>query len=152
VAQFLACELSWPLFANDVVRNEVREDQLQPELDQQEYTDRMVTRVKSLARKNQNFVYDASSDRHWDKLLQNFEPDQYRFAVISFDLSGTFYRELLQAKNYNLSEAQITGYITDHEIFLQRTDVPIIHQITDINFGQRLTNSLQAVQHFLDTL
>jgi hypothetical protein len=150
VAQFLACELGWPLFANDVVRNEVREDQLQPELDQQEYADRVVTRIKDLASRNQSLIYDASNDRHWDKLLQNFEPDQYRFAVISFDLSEGFYRELLQAKNYALSETQTTQYIADHNAFLERTDIPIIHRITDENFAKRLDTSLQAVQTFLD--
>jgi hypothetical protein len=149
VAQYLSCALGCPSLANDVIRNEVREDQLSNQLDQDEYFARVTERIHTLVEHRQNFIHDASSDRLWDKFVSNFGSDQYRLGIISFDLSPAFYRRLIAAKQYPLTEADIDRYLADHQTFMERTDTPIILRITDDTFATRLTDSVRAVNNFL---
>lgn len=106
-------------------------------------------RIQDLITRKQSFIHDASNDRLWDTFCGNFEPGQYRLGIISFDLSPAFYRKLIAAKQYPLTEADIDRYLADHQTFMNRTDTPIIWRITDDTFSTRLTDSLQAVNSFL---
>jgi hypothetical protein len=148
VAQYLACEFGWPLLSNDVVRNEVREDTLSTELDIPEYHKRLYARLEGLIVRNQSFIHDGSNDRRWEKFTPFFEGGPYRIGVISFDLSPDFYRRLIKAKQYPLTEEQIDGYLADHARFLEKHSDAIICRITDELFPRRLQTGLDAANLF----
>ena len=150
VAQYLACELGWPIISNDVIRNEVREDMLSNELDIPEYHRRLYARLEGLIARGQDSIHDGSNDRRFEKFVPYFVDSPYRVGVISFDLSPEFYRRLIKAKQYPLSEAQIDGYIADHANFLEKHSDAIICRITDQVFPKRLETALAAVKIFID--
>ena len=150
IAQYLSCQLGWPRLENDVIRKEVREDQLSPALDTEEYNRRAVARIKELVQARQNFIYDASQDRGWQTFMHNFEPDAYQFGVISIDLSPSFYKKLIQAKEYPLTDQETERYLAEHQQFLDRFSDAIICHITDENFLHRLNVAWQAVRQFID--
>lgn len=150
MAHHLSTAFGWPILCNDVVRSEVKEDTLQPQLDRELYNARVVERIKELAIRPANLVYDASQDRGWERYLANFggEPP-YRFGVISFDLSREFYVRLLQAKQYDSTLTQADKLLADHTEFLQKHADTVICTITDANFSDRLQLAETAVRNFI---
>jgi len=150
VAHYLSCEFGLPVLTNDVVRSEVREDYPSGEFNQEEYTRRVIARIKKFAADNKTFIYDASNDRHWLKFLDNFEsPDSYEFAVISFDLSEKFYKKLLKAKGYTDIYELADRYLADHKKFLKEHSDVVACTITDESFPQRLETAREAVYQFV---
>jgi predicted kinase len=150
VAQYLACEFGWPLLANDVIRNEVREDTMSAELDIPEYHKRLYARLEGLIVRGQSFVHDGSQDRRWEKVAPFFDDSPYRVGVISFDLSPEFYRKLIKTKHYPLTDEQIHGYLADHASFLEKHSDTIICRITNETFARRLPEALAATRRFID--
>lgn len=148
VAQYLSCELGWPIMSNDVIRNEVREDTLSGELDIPEYHRRLYARLEKLIAGRQSFIHDGSNDRRFEKFMPFFEGTPYKIGVVSFDLSPEFYRRLIRAKHYPLSEEQIDGYLADHAGFLEKHSDATICRITDETFSKRLEMALAAVKAF----
>lgn len=150
VAQYLSCEFGLPVFSNDIIRNEVREDTMKSELDIPTYRERWYPRLARLIARGQSFIHDSSNDRRWEEFMAYFNNTPYRIPVVSFDLSPEFYRRLIKTKEYPLTEEQIDGYLADHARFLEKHSDVVICRITDETFPKRLETALTATRSFID--
>lgn len=150
VAHHLSITFGWPILSNDAIRSEVIEDTLQPELDVDLYRTRAVARIKALADRPDNLIYDASHDRHWGSYLSNFADDPpYNFGVISYDLSREFYVQLLRTTRYKSTLPRVDELLADHTGFVRDHEDTIICTITDENFQNRLHVAEDAVRTFI---
>jgi len=149
IAQYLSCELGWPILGNDPIRNEIKEDLLQNTFDRAEMDKRAVERLARLIGRGQNFIFDSSSDRRWLDFLDNFNDHPYHIGVISIDLSPEFYSQIIEAKQYALDKTAQQTYLRHHEDFLGKYPETVICHITDQTFRDRLALSLQAVETFI---
>ncbi len=146
VAHYLSINLNLPIFSNDSIRTEVREDK--SELDEDVYNQRRDERLKHLLKTGHSFIYEASVDRKWPSLKKELEENGYRFFIISFDLSTKFIEHLYDTKGYGNREF-LPGWINDHRNFLEdyRADVGLM--IDNSTYPERLKKSLAGAKQQL---
>ena len=149
IAYYLSWNLGFPIFNNDAIRTEVREDALSLKLDGDLFVRRRDTRLKQLINTSRDFVLDASIDRSWPKLKEMLEKQEYQWLIINFDLSLDFLRKLYKAKDYK-ELALLEKCFAEHKNFLHDYGEAINYTINDENFANRLENSLEAVKEFVN--
>jgi len=150
VAHYISMAFGWPLFSNDAVRHEVMEDTRNPILDIKLLDQRIAERAKLITQKQRSFIYDASQDRHWDRLIALFvKTPPYTFGIISFDLSRGFYEEILRAKQYDSTLLRVDKLLASHNEFVRKHKDSIICSITDAMFQDRLVIAEEAVRKFI---
>lgn len=147
VAHYISMAFGWPLFSNDAVRHEVMEDTLNPILDIKLLDERINEYAKLITQGPQSFVYDASQDRHWDRLVSLFGKT-HQIGVISYDLTRDFYEKILQAKQYDSTLLRAEKLLASHDAFVREYKEVIICSITDAMFPDRLTIAEEAVRKF----
>ena len=147
VAFYLSQQLNMPIFSNDAIRTEVREDTLKLELDIPKYLQRRDQRKRTLIAGKTSFIYEASIDRSWAELKAELAQDGYRWLVISFDLSFEFWQQICQAKGYKgVGREQLDKWFKDHQNFRAEFGSDVGLEINDANFLRRMSLALEAVQ------
>lgn len=146
VAYYLSCNLMLPIFSNDAIRLEVREDMGQMDIDA--YIKRREQRLDSLITQKKSFIYDASVDRRWSELKESLGKQGYRIFVISFDVNEEFILKLYKSKGYTDLE-HLQRWQNEHAKFLEEYSADISLHITEAEYKDRLDLSLQAAQAFL---
>lgn len=144
IANYLSYKLNLPVFNNDAVRNEVIEDL--GSLDAKVYEGRRDERVKEILKNKTSFIYDASIDRVWKELKQWLQKSNYKWFIISLDLSKNFLIELYKNKGYGESLTRIDNLILEHQQFVNENTEEINLSINDNNFKKRLGLSYSAIK------
>ena len=146
IAHHLGWNLGLPLFTNDTLRTEVKEDLL--EFNQQEYEQRRDDRSIALMDGGKPFIYDASVDRAWGTHAERLRERGYEFFIISLDLSQELLGEIYEAKGYE-EFAQLSERQPEHDAFLQTYSHLVGLHIGDSEFPRRLELSLDAVRTWI---
>jgi predicted kinase len=142
IAHHLSWKLGLPVFSNDILRTEVREDLLR--FDQDEYVRRRNERSQELITSGRSFIYDASIDREWPRLSEWLQTKNYQHFIISLDLSRELLNKLYEAKGYAEGH-RLEELMSQHESFLADYGGLVGAHVTDANFDRRLEVSLAAV-------
>ena len=152
IASYLSWNLNLPVFNNDAIRSEVQEDLLQtPEnIDPQVYEERKNSRLTEIFKSKKNFIYDISVDRAWLQLKEMLISQNYKWFLISNNLSEEFLLRLYGAKGYTETNRLKNEWIPHHEAFLKQYARDIGLNIDDDNFMDRLNLSLEAVKKFIN--
>lgn len=143
VAIYLSINLNLPIFSNDAIRTEVREDA--GYLDEARYAKLRVERLKKLLASKQSFIYESSVDRKWPELKKQLIDSDYGFFIISLDLGKDFIRKLYDAKGYG-NHKHLDGWIQDHDNFLKRFPEDIGLSIKESDYPERLQKVLASVR------
>jgi hypothetical protein len=150
VANYLSGKLNLPVLNNDSIRTEVIEDL--GEFNEKEYIKRRDERAKSIIKNGVSFIYDASVDREWDLGYQWLKEADYKWFVISFDLSENFLIKLYKAKKYHESLTRLEQLITDHQKFIVKHKTEVGVHISDAQFIDRMEVAYQAAKEFIGRL
>ncbi len=148
IANYLSYKLNLPIFNNDAIRTEVIEDF--SIFNKDEYLNRRNARGKEIIGNGKSFIYDASVDREWKQLKEWLDEANYKYFIISLDLSPDFLKKLYAAKQYNESLERIDQIISDHENFIKNHSDKIALHIDDSTFYDRLEMSYRAAKQFFN--
>lgn len=149
IANHLSWNLNVPVFSNDVLRSESKEDN--GSFDVKKYEQLRDERLDQLAERNVSFIYDASVDRQAAQVAKWLADNEYESFVISLDLDRPFIEKLYAAKDYTQLDL-LDDWFEQHEAFLKEySDVPDVH-ITADDFPQRLEISLKSAKAWIDSL
>jgi len=147
IAHHLSGNLGLPVFNNDTIRTEVKEDLRR--FDQVAYERIRDERADVLIDSGKPFIYDASIDRFWRTYSTKLKDAGYEIFIISLDLSRQLLNEIYEAKGYT-EYAQLDGYEVDHATFLANYGSLVNLHIDDAAFSDRLELSLQAAREWID--
>jgi predicted kinase len=149
IATYLSWNLNLPIFNNDVLRSEYKEDN--GTFDVAAYENLRDDRLDELAAKGVSFIYDASVDRQAARIAQWLDDNGYESFVISLDLDKDFIESLYDAKEYAQLDL-LDEWYEHHEAFLKEyPEVPDVH-ITSKEFPKRLQISLDAAAVWIESL
>ena len=146
IANHLSWNLGLPIFNNDTIRTEVKEDLLK--FDQKEYEKRRDERAINLMDSRKSFIYDASVDRMWETHSKRLEKRGYEVFIISLDLSESLLDNIYRAKGYT-EFAQLGLRQPEHDKFLEEFGHLVNLHIDDEGFPRRLELSLGAVKAWI---
>lgn len=164
VAFYLSGKFGLPIFSNDQLRYEVKEDMLINELilpedlaakginvpeALAEFERRLTQRVDELLSTKRPIVLDGSVDRRWEERKSQLKKHGYDWFLINMELSRQFLEWLFSATGRSSSIPQLDRYIKDHQEFLEKYDSEINLEITDNTFKDRLILSEQALKGFI---
>ncbi|HMM62331.1 MAG TPA: hypothetical protein PKC86_02105 [Candidatus Saccharibacteria bacterium] len=146
IANHLSWNLGIPIFNNDTLRTEVKEDLLK--FDQKEYKKRRDERAINLMDSGKSFIYDASVDRMWETHHRRLEGRGYEVFIISLNLSESLLSGIYKAKNYT-EFAHLDLRQPEHDKFLEEFGHLVNLHIDDEGFPRRLELSLGAVKAWI---
>lgn len=167
IASFLSGSFGLPIFSNDTLRHEVKEDMLvnnlvlKDDLLQRginapvalaEYERRLKERHSELLSTGRSIIFDGSVDRTWRGRRQRLEDHGYLHYMISVELSKAFLENLYSATGRASSIAQLDRYFAQHRLFLEEYDDDVSLQITDENFRDRLNVAANGLREFLQRI
>ncbi len=147
IAYYLSWNLNLPIFNNDAIRSEIVEDVAI--FKDEEYIKRRDNRLDEIIKNGLSFIYDASIDREWSRLRQIVENHDYKFFIISLDLSKEFLASLYKIKGYHETLARIENLVLDHQNFLKQYPEAVGLNISEDQFNNRLELSLKSVKKWL---
>lgn len=147
ITHHLSMNLDLPVFNNDAIRSEVIEDK--GIFDEVEHIKRRDARFEALIKTGKSFILDASVDREWNRVKNFLTEYEYKWFVISLDISKDLLSHLYKIKNYDETNKSIDKFIADHENFIIKNDTEINLHITDNTFPERLNISLESVKKWL---
>jgi len=147
ISNYLSTKLNLPVFNNDALRTEVLEDL--GKFDSQEHLKRRNKRLKETVKSGISFICDVSIDREWPTLRDLLKQNNYRWFIISLDLSKSFLVELYKIKGYGESLVELDKFLLDHNIFLKNYSDEISLHITDIDFNNRCETSYRKLKKLI---
>lgn len=150
ISNYLSTKLNLPIFNNDAIRTEVLEDL--KIFDSEEYTSRRNSRLKEVLESGISFICDVSVDREWSKIKEQLLANNYRWYIISLDLSKELLVKLYQVKGYNESLKIIDKLINEHNIFLEENIGDINLHLTDNDFKNRCQIGYKKTSEWINNL
>ena len=147
ISNYLSTKLNLPIFNNDAIRSEVIEDLWM--LDNQEHIRRRDLRLNEIIKSGISFICDLSIDRHWNLFKKQLTDNNYKFYIISIDLSKELLIKLYNRKGYTESLISIDKFIEDHKMFLEKYSHEINLHIQDENFKNRCELSYNQLNDWL---
>jgi hypothetical protein len=148
IAYYLSQRFNLPILNNDAIRTEVIEDYL--ELNQDEFEKRRNIRGNQLLQSGDSFIFDTSIDRGWKELKDYLNRYDYKYFIISLDLTKDLLTKLYQAKGYTDSLLRLDQLILDHDKFVEEYANEVQVHITDQDFKDRLEISAQELSKWLE--
>jgi len=148
IANYLSVKLNLPVFNNDAIRTEVTEDL--GKFDAAEHIKRRDKRLKEITKNGISFICDLSVDREWGMLKKLLVKNNYRWFIISLDLSKQFLVKLYKVKGYNESLNVLDKFWSDHDNFIKNNDNEIGLHITDVDFKNRCEISFKKIRKVLN--
>lgn len=148
--------LNLPVFSNDQLRYEIREDLgvnsiLKPEALSM-YDKRVKEMRNNILASGTSFIYDCSVDRKWPELKEELKQYGYKWFVISLDFSKSFMTKLYESTGRLNAIEELDIYNKHHQDFIKEYDDDIFLHLTDENFAKRVQICLAAVETFVNKL
>ena len=131
------------------MRREAQEDAIGQTPNSDRYLKLRDARAEACLKLGNSFIYDASIDRTWTGKKSLLEQYDYRWFIISLDLSAGLLDQIAKAVGSHESTEDKARWYQDHQDFLlkHRSEIKLV--ITDQNFAERTTVALDAVRTFL---
>lgn len=153
IAFYLSQNFDLPIFNNDNLRFEVREDLLADSINiphvLKEYNRRFAERHKQILDRGRPIIFDGSVDRQWRQLKQQLIDAGYEYFMIDMELSEDFQRNLFAKTGRHKAIDELKHYMAQHRDFLRHYEPDISLKITDETFARRLKLSAAGLQEFL---
>lgn len=147
IAHYLSCKFSLPILSNDVIRTEVIEDL--GFLNQEEYERRRDFLLREMMQGGLAFIYDASVDREWEGAEKQLKEFNYRWFIVSLDLSGSFLEKLCAIKGYHETANRIGRLVEEHIAFLEKCGDEVTVSISDETFKDRMELCHRGLERWL---
>jgi len=145
LANYLSINLNLPILNADNIRSEVIEDLWY--LYEDKFIEKLKNRFINLLKEGNSFVLDASVDRTWDEVKYLLKSYEYKYYIISFDISKKLLEKLYKNKWYVNFLPDTDRYIREHKEFLTKYNSDVFMKITDDNYLDRFN----IVLNFLKT-
>jgi hypothetical protein len=167
IAFYLSGKFDLPMFSNDTLRYEVKEDMLVDRLvlpedllqrginapaALAEYERRLKERHLELLSTGRSIIFDGSVDRTWTERKQRLIDHGYTYYLISIELSRPFLEALFSATGRASSIAELDHYFEHHERWLELYAGDVDLEITDANFRNRREVAADGLSGFLERL
>jgi len=145
IANYVSINFGIPILNNDFLRAEVVENLWY--FDEKEHKNRFWARLDLALSKNDILIWDFSVDRKWDELKEKLIEKDFKFFIISFDLSRKFIESLYRNKKYDIYFDWLEKYLLEHEKFVQTYKEDIWFVINEENYWERLKLSLKEIEN-----
>jgi predicted kinase len=157
IAFYLSGTFGLPMFNNDQLRFEVKEDLLADNINRPdalaEFEKRLTERVDKILSTKRPVILDGSVDRRWEERKAQLDKHGYKHFLINMELSPQFIENLwIKTGRRELIDKYLYPYIADHQNFLEHWHKEINVEINDDNFKDRNQLSALALQNFIDNL
>lgn len=136
ITNYISTDLWLPIFNTDAIRSEVCEDLWA--FDEIEAKERMRKRLNMIIQKWISFICDASVDRTWEQLKTILIKNNYKYFIISIDLSKDTLFKFYKAKSYNEALIRIDKTVEEHNNFLKICWDDVNLHINEENYSKRL--------------
>jgi len=157
VAFYLSGKFGLPMFNNDQLRYEVKEDLLADNINRpdalQEFERRLTQRVDEILSTKRPIILDGSVDRRWAERKDQLNKYGYRHFLINMELSPEFIENLwIKTGRRELIDKYLYPYIPDHISFLNQHRQEINVEINDDIFENRNPIAANALRQFIANL
>lgn len=154
VSNYLSCEFGLPVFNNDQLRNEVKEDLLADNINTPhvlaEFKRRHSERLESFLAKRRPMILDFGMDRSWEYVKSELQKAGYDWFLIDMDLSRPFLVNLFTAtKRAGFAQTKLDNYLKQHDEFVAKFHNDISVKITDGKFPNRNKVAAEALDNWL---
>ncbi len=153
IANYLSVKFNLPVFNNDQLRFEVKEDMMAANINRPdvlaEYEKRYKERFEELLATGHPMLLDGSVDRRWPETRRQLEGFGYDWMLIDMELSKGFLERFFVATGRTKFLEQLPKYLDDHRKFLEKYQDDITLKITDRAFKDRLRVAATALEEFL---
>jgi predicted kinase len=155
VAFYLSGEFGLPMFNNDQLRYEVKEDLLADNINRPdalaEFEKRITRRVDELLSTKRPIILDGSVDRRWPERKAQLDKHGYRHFLINMELSPEFIENLwIKTGRQHLIDTYLYPYIPAHQAFLENYRQEINVEINDANFKDRNQVAADTLRAFIN--
>jgi|GEM_PF-369619 len=167
IAHYLSTKFSLPIFSNDVLRYEVKEDMLASELVLPEdlikkginvpevlaeFEKRLTARMNEILSTRKPLIIDGSVDRRWPARKEQLLKNGYDWFLISLELSKPFLENLFKSTGREFFIPQLDGYLSQHESFINKYGDEVNLFIRDQDFSNRLKLAASGLQNYVAAL
>lgn len=155
ISNYLSGKFGLPVFNNDQLRNEVKEDMLVDNINipevLAEFEKRQTQRRVEILATGRPVIFDGSVDRRWPETKKQLQDAGYDWFMIELELSREFLVKLFTSTGRaKFAETKLDNYLQHNNEFVEKYVDDITLKITDATFKDRLRVSADALQAFLD--
>jgi len=156
ISNYLSVKFNLPVFNNDQLRFEVKEDLRAANINipevLAEYERRYKERFEELLSTGNPILLDGSVDRRWAQTKNQLMVAGYAWYMIDMELSEAFLEKFFVATGRPKFLDQLPRYIKEHDQFMQKYSDDVGLQITDELFLKRLQIAADGLTKFIDSL
>lgn len=154
IANYLSGKFGLPVFNNDQLRFEVKEDLLVDNINLPaaiaEFEKRLTERVDEILSTGRPIILDGSVDRRWPERRAQLEKYGYGWFLINMELSSDFIENLWRKTGReHLIKTYLYPYVPAHREFIKKYSNQINLEITDKQFPNRLNTAAGALNVYL---
>lgn len=154
VAFYLSGKFGLPIFNNDQLRYEVREDLLVDSINiphaLEEFEKRLKQRVDEILAKGKPIIIDGSVDRRWIERKKQLQDFNYEWFLIDMELSKEFLTNLFnKTGRAEFVTTQLDDYLKQHEEFIDKYSSDVSIYIKDEDFKNRNEIAAEALSEFI---
>jgi hypothetical protein len=156
ISHHLSCVFNLPIYANDTLRFEIREDLMiddnsAPEVIA-EFEKRNYERRQRILSGEKSVIFDNSVDRCWAEQKKDLIDAGYTWYMINMELSQAYLIELFSSTGRIKFVDRINHYLKEHKEFTSQYGDDIDLNITDSTFRDRLLLSEAGLREFIGSL
>lgn len=156
ISNYLSTKFNLPVFNNDQLRFEVKEDMRAANINipevLDEYERRYTERFEDFLSTGHSMLLDGSIDRRWGQTKKQLKKFGYAWFVIDMEFSPKFLEEFFIATGRPKFLDQLSKYLDDHAKFMKKYVGDVGVQITDDQFYDRLKIAESALRKFINDL
>lgn len=154
ISHYLSGKFGLPIFNNDQLRYEVKEDLLVDNINEPhalaEFEKRLTQRVDELLTTKRPIILDGSVDRRWLERKAQLDKFSYGHFLINMELSPQFLENLWKKTGRaELIPKYLYPYLPAHQDFINRYGDEIDVEINDGNFLRRNQVAAEALERFI---
>lgn len=154
IAFYLSIKFGLPIFNNDELRNEVRENLLTDDIRSPrasaEFERLTKERHEQALSTGRPVIFDGSVDRRWPETKKQLQDHGYSWFLINLELSLPFLTKLFSSTGRGaFVETKLANYLKQHNDFRAAHQGDISLEITDKDFINRMEVTATGLEQFL---
>lgn len=154
ISNHLSYKFNLPVFCNDQLRYEVREDLLVDDIDipeaLAEFKKRQTKIRNEILASGQPVIIDSSVDRTWPTFKNELQRYEYGWFIISLDFSKEFLEALYAKTGRKWAIKELDLWYQQHQTFLSTYNQDVNLHLTDKNFTNRVQICINELKKFID--
>ena len=157
IANYLSGIFGLPVFNNDQLRHEVKEDLMLDDINipeaLAEFEKRLKARYLAFLGTGRPIIFDSGVDRRWAETKQLLQDAGYSWYLINMELTKPFLAKLFKATGRaGLATDYLDKYTAQHEAFIKKYAADVNLQISDDAFKNRLALAEDGLRKFIGSL